>query len=120
MLMDRRKTARRKTFLGGRVLFNHRQSSADCIIRDLGEQGARLKFHHTAYVPDRFDVQVPRMERSFRAHVTWRLRDEIGVSFVDAATASNVVPFDMAIRLQRLAADKARLQQRVAELSSAE
>lgn len=117
---DRRKNTRRKTFLGGTVIFNHRQSSMDCILRNFGEQGARLTFHHTANVPDRFDIQVPRMERSFRAHVTWRLWCEVGVSFVDPSTATNVVPFDLAVRLHGLGADKVRLQQRVAQLSGAE
>ena len=121
MILERRKTTRRKTFLGGRVIFNYRQSSMDCVLRNIGEQGARLKFHHTAYVPDRFDVHVQRMDRTFQANVTWRRQDEVGVSFVDAAaTATNVVPFALAVRLQKLEADKARLQQRVVQLSTAE
>ena len=98
-------------------MFNHRQSSMDCILRNLGERGARLTFAHAASLPDEFDLQVPRMERSFRARIVWRRRDELGVSFRDANSDGNVIPLDLAVRMRRLEADRARLQRRVSELS---
>lgn len=119
-MTDRRASARRKTYLGGRVVFNHRQSTLDCRLRNMGESGAKLQFDHPAFVPDEFDVQVARLERVYRARVTWRSRSEIGISFGQPASAANVVPLDQAVRIRRLEADRAALQRRIAELSGAE
>jgi hypothetical protein len=119
-MQDRRQNTRKKTYLGGRVVFDHRQSTMDCILKNLGPKGAKLVFAATAPIPDEFDIQVAHMERSFRARIAWRSHDEAGVAFLDQSATTNIVPLDHAIRIRKLEADKARLEARVAELSSAE
>jgi hypothetical protein len=117
-MQDRRQSFRRKTFLGGRVVFNHRQATMDCVLKNVGGSGAKLVFNNTASVPDEFDVQVARMERTFRARVEWRRQDELGVSFVEHRASSNVVPLDLAIKMRKLESENARLQRRVTQLST--
>lgn len=119
-MQDRRQSPRKKTFFGGRVVFNYRQCTLDCVLKNWGPQGAKLVFLRTALLPDEFDLQVSRMKQSFRARVAWRHRDEVGVSFLDDSATANVVPLDHAVRLRKLESDKTRLQARVAQLSSAE
>lgn len=119
-MQDRRQETRKKTFLGGRVVFNYRQSTMDCVLKNLGNNGAKLAFGVSALIPDEFDIQVARMERSFRARIAWRRRNEVGVAFLDDGATTNVVPLDQAIRLRKLEADKARLEARVAALSTAD
>jgi hypothetical protein len=117
-MQDRRKTARKKTFLGARVIFNHRQSTMDCLVRNIGDDGARLSFSGPAPFPDQVEVEVVRMDKTFRARVAWRRENELGVRFLAADSASNVIPIGHALKLRRLQADKARLESRVLELTS--
>jgi hypothetical protein len=119
-MQDRRQSFRRKTFLGGRVVFNHRQATMDCVLKNIGGGGAKLIFTNTASVPDEFDVQVARLERTFRARVAWRRQEEVGISFVERRASSNVVPLDLAIKMRKLESENARLQRRVIQLSSSE
>lgn len=81
---ERRAQARKKSFLQGRVYFNNRSSTADCVIRDITEAGARLKFSGTASVPEVFELHIPNKHEIFRAHVIWHHGDEIGVALNQA------------------------------------
>jgi hypothetical protein len=115
---ERRQTDRKKTFIGGLIVFNRRQATMDCVLRNMGERGAKVAFHNAAVVPDRFAVEVARMDRTFQARVVWRGQDELGIVFDDPHT-TNVIPLDVAVRMQKLQAEKDRLERRVLELSSA-
>ena len=53
-MQDRRQTQRRKTFLGARVVFNNRQSTVNCLVRNMGDRGAKLVFADTTGLPDGF------------------------------------------------------------------
>lgn len=52
---ERRLHGRRRTFKGGKLIFNKGLSVLDCIIRDLSDDGARLELTTTATIPDQFD-----------------------------------------------------------------
>ena len=41
---DLRRSARVRTFVGGRIVFHDGAYSYDCIVRDMSEGGARVKF----------------------------------------------------------------------------
>jgi hypothetical protein len=80
-MKERRSIARHKSFIQGRVYFNHRQSSTDCTIRDFTDTGARLQFPETTALPDAFEVYVPSKEEYFLAHVVWHKAGDIGVAW---------------------------------------
>ncbi len=40
---ERRTLLRKRSFLQGRLYFNNRRSSLDCLVRDISGQGAKLK-----------------------------------------------------------------------------
>lgn len=119
-MQDRRRTQRRKTYLGARVVFNHRQSTMDCLIRNMGDKGAKLVFTNAATLPDRFEVQVARLEKTLRARIAWRRQDELGITFLGSEESSNVIPLDAAMRLRNLQSENSHLQRRVAQLSVGE
>ncbi|HEV7253397.1 MAG TPA: sensor domain-containing diguanylate cyclase [Mesorhizobium sp.] len=48
--------ARRRVLRGGRILFNHRNSTIDCTVRSFGEDGAGIDVWNTRDVPDRFTL----------------------------------------------------------------
>jgi hypothetical protein len=53
-MQDRHQTQRKKTFFGARVVFNFRDSTVDCLVRNMGDRGAKLAFAYTIGLPDGF------------------------------------------------------------------
>jgi PilZ domain len=119
---ERRVSLRQKSFLQGRIYFNNRRSSIDCLVRDYSETGARLKLSETATVPEAMELYIPNREAMHRARVEWRSGDEMGVSFGDEMRAPSIAPDvvpgsgDLAARVQRLESEVAALRRVVNEL----
>lgn len=80
-MIERRALIRHKTFIQGRIYFNNRLSSLDCIVRDVTERGARLQVAESVAVPDAFELYLPNKDEHFRAQAEWRKGDQIGVSW---------------------------------------
>ena len=51
-MTERRSVSRQKSFLQGRIFFNNRRTSVDCLIRDISPYGARLIFSDAVTTPD--------------------------------------------------------------------
>ena len=117
---ERRKNPRLRTFFGGVIAFNRRSSTMDCLVRNFSDRGAKVTFTNTITVPDEFDLTIQRKEKSFRARMVWRAKDEAGVVFLDPAAASAPIPLDWARRVRDCQAENAALKRRVAQLSSAD
>jgi hypothetical protein len=41
-MIERRREARRRCFLGGKLAFNHRQSVFDCVVHNVADGGALI------------------------------------------------------------------------------
>jgi hypothetical protein len=72
---------RQRSFLQGRIMFNNRRSSLDCLVRDISDQGAKLKFSEAIAVPDVIELLIPSKNETYRARVRWRVGEEVGVAF---------------------------------------
>jgi hypothetical protein len=120
---ERRSASRQKSFLQGRIFFNNRRTSVDCLIRDFSERGARLKFSSMIATPDVVELYVPNKDESYRAKVQWRNADEIGVGFDYDESSPPLVPgapaADWSGRIHKLEHDVASLQRRLNELQTA-
>jgi PilZ domain len=81
---ERRRSARQKSFLRGRVDFNKGRTALDCLIRDISDDGARIIFSDTVSIPDVVDLYIPQKDQTVRARVQWRHGDEIGLAFPEA------------------------------------
>jgi hypothetical protein len=119
-MQDRRKTTRRRTYFGGQIAFNRQSSLMDCLVRNISAEGARLVFTQTATVPQEFDLSMLQNARTFRAKVIWRRAEEAGVLFLEPRPESAPVSLDLVRRLRQCEAEKAALQRRVEQLSTAE
>jgi hypothetical protein len=126
---ERRNAARLKSFLQGRIFFNHRRSSVDCLVRDISEQGAKLKFSETIAVPEVMELYIPNKDEFFRARLQWRTGDEVGVAFEPEEMASPALapgaPIaqggpagDLAARVLKLEREIASLTRKVGELQA--
>ena len=89
--VERRRIARQKSFLRGMIYFNNRRSAVDCLIRDISPYGARLIFSDAVTTPDVLDLYIPQKEQTLRVHVIWRLGQEVGVAFAQAAQVDPAV-----------------------------
>jgi len=116
-MVEKRKAARSRTLFGGVIAFNNRASTMDCQVRNLSAGGAKVIFTNTATVPDQFDLQIARRERSFRARMVWRAPNEAGVAFLSEYNQDTPVPLEWARRLRECEAEKAALRKRIAQLS---
>ena len=83
--VERRRTARQKSFLRGMIYFNNRRNAVDCLIRDISPYGARLIFSDAVTTPDVLELYIPQKEQTLRVHAIWRHGQELGVAFAQAA-----------------------------------
>ncbi len=119
-MQDRRKTIRRRTYLGGQIAFNQRSSLMDCLVRNISGNGAKLVFTNTGAVPQEFDLSVHQTARTFRARIIWRRAEEAGVAFLEPRPESAPIPLDLVRRLRQCEAEKDSLQRRVEQLSGSD
>jgi hypothetical protein len=121
-MTERRSASRKKSFLQGRIFFNHRRTSVDCLIRDFCEHGARLTFTSMTATPDVVDLYIPNRDESYRAKVQWRNANEIGVGFASEEASPPLVPAapaaDWSARIHKLEHALASLQRKFNELQT--
>ena len=80
-MVERRSSARKKSFLQGRIYYNNQRSSVDCLVRDISEQGAKLVFSDAVAIPDLVELYLPGKDEVHRVRLQWRKGEEIGVGF---------------------------------------
>ena len=118
---ERRIATRQKSFLRGCIYFNNRRASADCLIRDISETGARLIFSAAVAIPDVVDLYIPQKEQTLRSRVQWRHGDEIGVAVEAPAQIPEVAtgePGDVVERIQKLETEVAALRRMLKRLQA--
>ena len=117
---DRRHQPRHRTFLQGRVFYNNRRSSADCIIRELTDEGARLSFTDPVTLPHAFELHIPNRDQTYRVETIWNHGGEVGVTFGKhgEATIAPAMGQDspLAERIEKLEKELAALKRRISEM----
>ena len=119
--MERRTLARHKTFIKGRIYFNNRLSSVDCIVRDLADIGGRLEVPENVTIPDSFELYIPTRDEHFQARVKWRKGNNLGIAWgaeQNAKLGIDTAGSDASIaeRLAKLEREVAVLQRRLTAL----
>jgi hypothetical protein len=119
---ERRALLRKRSFLQGRLYFNNRRSSLDCLVRDISNQGAKLKVSDSIAIPEIVELYIPNKDETYRAKVQWRTGFEIGVTFDSDQEAPSIVPgagpADLQERVRRLEAEVASLHRKLNELQN--
>lgn len=122
---ERRHLPRHRTFLQGRVFYNSRRSSADCIIRELTDEGARLTFSDRVTLPHSFELHVPNRDQTYRVETIWNHGNEVGVTFgrhgqspepASLASATASPEALLAERIEKLEKELGALRRRISEL----
>src|SRR4051812_14497247 len=76
---ERRSSTRQKSFLQGRIYYNNRRASVDCLVRDISDTGAKLVFSSAVTIPDVVEIYLSNKDEVRRARVQWRRGDEVGI-----------------------------------------
>jgi len=117
---DRRQHPRHRTFLQGRVFYNNRRSSADCIIRELTDDGARLSFTDRVTLPHAFELHIPNRDQTYRVETVWNHGEEVGVTFgkheTTLAPAMSGQDSTLSDRVEKLEKELAALRRRLSEI----
>ena len=116
--LERRRSARSRTLIGGKVIFNQRQSTLDCTVRNLSEDGALLVFPDSVALPELFELYFPLKRESRMVRSRWRDSARVGVSFAAAAKQDDApVQLDLMRRLRQLEQENATLKARIVALT---
>ncbi len=68
-MVESRVTSRKRTFLGAQVTHPYGLPLPKCIVRDLSETGAQLRFSHPVSLPGTVDLKITKTGERFRAEV---------------------------------------------------
>jgi len=82
---DQRQSQRHRTLKKGRIYFNDNTCEKDCMVRDLSETGAKLKFEGWFDCPEFIVLQIPEGAQSgqyYDCQVMWRDNVHLGVMFI--------------------------------------
>lgn len=82
ILLERRASPRRKTRFKATIVYGAERSTANCIVRDLSETGARLKLDLASELPTRFHLIWVAARAVVHVEAVWRSQDEMGVTFL--------------------------------------
>ena len=81
MLVERRHSPRRRTFKGGRIVFDDKRSVIDCTVVNLSDRGANLRLPSVLGVPDMFELHVGGQVHA--AWVVWKADGALGVMWMN-------------------------------------
>lgn len=99
-MMDRREAFRGRVYYGGRLAFNDRKSTLDCIVRNFSQAGARVEINEAAILPDELDIMIERRSVAFLARVVWRQEHEAGLVFRNPRHLNATISLDWALRVR--------------------
>jgi diguanylate cyclase (GGDEF)-like protein len=80
-MQERRKAARSRSLLQGKILINDRHSVIDCVVRNLSEHGACLRVASLVGIPPAFELQIGDETSTRQCIAIWHSDTRIGVEF---------------------------------------
>jgi hypothetical protein len=114
---ERRRSTRIRTFIGAKAIFNQRQSTLDCMVRNQSDEGALLIFPGSVPLPELFELYFPLKRETRMVRSRWRDGERIGVSFAAITRDDAPIPLDLVRRLRQLEQENAALKARIAALT---
>jgi len=117
-MTEKRKSARQKSFLRGVVSTADYNSTVDCLVREISETGARLKFASPKTITENLDLHIPIKGKTFRGKVAWGDGYEVGLAFKTNAAvgASHSSDGELSVRVARLEVEITALKQLIKRL----
>jgi PilZ domain len=122
-MAEKRGKPRRKSLLHGFVYFDDNPCAVECVVREMSDTGARLRFETPLLPVESFELDIPIRGQKLRAEVKWQRDGEIGVVFAEsseqrAATAPGLRD-ELGMRVTQLETEIAALRRLVRRLQQA-
>lgn len=118
-MSNKRAFPRIRSLLGARIEFNHRNSTMNCVVREISAGGAKLEFSDSKSIPDSFDLVIPSKEQNFLVKVRWRQGNNVGVEFQPRA-GTQAPQGERENSLLKLEYENAILRRQIAALASSD
>lgn len=115
-MLERRKAPRPRTLLSGTIAFNRRASVMSCVVRNLTSGGAKVQYHQGSIVPDEIDLSVQHRAECWRGRIVWRTKEEAGIAFTGTQAPTQVIPLDIAARLNKLSTENKALRAKIEQM----
>jgi hypothetical protein len=73
---ERRKAPRERTFLNGRIAFNNKNSTADGLVKNCSDEGAKIAVPETVLLSHEFDFLILGKRETRPPRLVWRPRPD--------------------------------------------
>ncbi len=80
---DLRVESRQRTLSPGFIVTRGDTTGVGCTIRDLSDEGARLRVENGYSLPLRFKLKTETDPVGYHCEVIWRKSDEVGIRFIE-------------------------------------
>jgi hypothetical protein len=105
VIKEKRKLVRQSLFLRAFICTPQNNSIIDCIVRDISETGAKLRFRCRPSITDSLELYIPAKGQIAQSKLVWIDNCEVGVSFdsiVTVGTAPSSSDGELSVRMARL------------------
>jgi hypothetical protein len=109
-MLDRRKHWRGRVYYGGRLAFNQRGSTLDCIVRDFSDGGARVQMGHAMVLAGIVDLTIESKGVAYLSKLVWRRDNDAGFHFIQPRPVREAMSLEWSLRLN--ASERANRQLR--------
>jgi hypothetical protein len=119
IMQERRSITRRRSYLGGRMIFKDAHVTVDCLVRDFTDSGVRVECPPDVLLPRELDIAIDSKGVQAQARVIWRQGHQLGLAFETEAgtTGHDAMPIGTEHLIAVLRAANADLRRRVSPVS---
>ncbi|HEX3486259.1 MAG TPA: PilZ domain-containing protein [Micropepsaceae bacterium] len=91
-VVEGRRSPRKRTLLGGKVIYGDDNRVRDCTIRDISQKGARIALAQGEIIPTSVFLLDRRNATVHEAKVTWIKAPNFGLRFVNSYSLDSELP----------------------------
>jgi hypothetical protein len=110
VIKEKRRSDRQRHFLRGFIRTPQSDAIIDCIVRDVSQTGAKLRFRCPPQITEVFELHVPAKGQIVQSKLVWSDDCEVGISF------DSIVAFDSSSSDDGLSVRMARLENEITGL----
>src|SRR5580692_11354592 len=102
-MSEQKFSLRGRTFLAGKIISNFGQSSIDCIIRRISDDGATIEVASVFGVPEHFHLRITNEDQPRPCLRKWQSEKQIGVAFetIEAGKTDKIDKIDTPVQPER-------------------
>jgi hypothetical protein len=117
-MLERRRHHRGRVYYGGRIAFNKRSSTIDCIVRNFSDGGARVQMCSSMVLAGTVDLVIERKGTAYLSQMVWRHGNDAGFAFTQPRQMREAMSLEWALRLDASERANRSLRRMVDQLRS--